>query len=91
MGGELVTGWPHAPLSSLGAAEGRRFSATGSDRVLTEAATLPTTLHAGVTQSADGTIVMGGTRLQRLMPGQQVFRDVASRHHSVSVQVWPSC
>ena len=64
--------------------------ATGSDRVLTEAATLPTTLHAGVTQSADGTIVMGGTRLQRLMPGQQVFRDVASRHHSVSVQVWPS-
>jgi Tol biopolymer transport system component len=64
--------------------------ATGSDRVLSDATTLPTTFCEGVTQSANGTIVIGGTRLQRLMPGQQVFRDVASRHSSVTLQVWPS-
>ena len=64
--------------------------ATGSDRVLAEATTLPRTLCAGVTQSADGTIVIGGTQLQLLLPGQQVFRGVSSRHPSVTLQVWPS-
>ena len=64
--------------------------ATGSDRVLSDATTPPTSIHAGVTQGPDGTIVMGGTRLQRLLPGQQVFRDVASRDRSVTAQIWPS-
>ncbi len=94
---EVGCGWA-ASWSS----DGRRFfyllsgrlravdPATGSDRVVTESMSQAAALDGGVAESPDGTLLVGGSRLQRLSPGQQIFQDVATPHPSVTLQVWPS-
>ena len=63
---------------------------TGSQHIIASSSSQPTTQYGGVSQGGDGTILVGGPRLQRLSPGERVLREVYRPQPEVTLQIWPS-
>ena len=63
--------------------------ATGTVTVLAHAPPPVSKFDGGASEGAGGTILVGGPRLRRLLPGERMLRDVFRSDPTVTLQVWP--
>ena len=63
---------------------------TGAEHVLVVSSAEDLESRTGVARNEQGTVLIGGRRLQRLSPGVQGPRAVVTSDPSVMLQVWPS-